>query len=82
MSPVPRRRYIIEFRADDIEKANAKVALMRQLGIETDDEYGVVPIDATLTHFVTRGQASAGALASVEKKLGARVFSEGLVGPA
>lgn len=82
MSPAPRPRYIIEFDADDVVTAKAKLGAMRTLGVETDDDYGVVPIDATLTHFVTRGQASRGALASIETELGCRVFGDGQVGSA
>lgn len=82
MSPAARRRYIIEFDADNVLTAQAKVGAMRTLGVELDDDYGVVPIDASLTHFVTRGQASHGALESIQTQFGARVFNDGVVGPA
>lgn len=70
------------FDLDDVSQEDAEEVLgeLRAIGAEIDDEFGLVPISADLTHFIARGAISAEAAERLrESDIPVQVFADGKI---
>lgn len=76
-----RRRYLFRIQVRAGGGVDAIFARLRSLGVDVDDFYGAVPLDAARTLFVVRGVADEESVARVERAEDVLTFPDSGIEP-
>ena len=82
-SPSGRRGFIIQIDGRPAPLGMSDVLqLLRETGVEVDEEYGPIPVNPALGRFVVRGLADEGARRRAEAIPGVKFFADPRIEPA